>query len=100
MMLKTVQKRIKNVYESDEEIGNDVEQEDEEEDDEKEHFYDDKSNDDGDEENLALVPSGEDDLFKQQVENESRSLDYVAYHSVNIDDLVNDSRMWIPNDEL
>ena len=87
------------VNERDEESGDDIEQEDEE-DDEEEHFYDDESNDDGDDENFAILPSGADDLFDQHVQNESRSPDYVAYHSVNIDDMVNDRWMQISNDEL
>ena len=87
------------VNERDEESVDDIEQEDEE-DDEEEHFYDDESNDDGDDENLAILPSGADDLFDQHVQNESRSPDYVAYHSVNIDDMVNDRLMHISNDEL
>ena len=86
--------------EEDDEDDDDVEQEDEEEDDEDEDFYDDESNDDGDEQNLAQVPSSEDDLFDQYVQNASRSPDYSAYHSVSIDDMVNDSRMRISNDEV
>ena len=88
-----------NINTRDEESGDDRDEEEDDED-EDEHFYDDTSNDDGDEENLAQVPSSEVDLFDEHVENERRSPDYVAYHSVNIDDMVNDSRMRVPNDEM
>ena len=39
-------------------------------------------------------------MFDQYVESASRPPDYAAYHSVSIDDVVNDSRMQILNDEM